>query len=38
MKQYLWINRWNAKRKNSAINKQKVGISFLPMNYGRDFR
>lgn len=38
MKQYLWINRWNAKRKNSAINKQKVGISFLPNYVLYDFK
>lgn len=29
MKQLLWINRWNDKRKLSAIEKHKTGIDFI---------
>ena len=37
MQQKLWINRWNDKRKASAVRKQEVGIGFLSNYQMTDF-
>jgi hypothetical protein len=37
MRQYLWINRWDDKRKASAVRKQKVGTNFLSSYQMTDF-
>ena len=29
MKQYLWITRWNEKRKNMAIENHRLGYEFI---------
>ena len=38
MREYLWINRWNDKRKSSAIENQKSGSNFLSSYQINDFR
>ena len=38
MQEYLWINRWNDKRKSSAIENQKSGSNFLSSYQMNDFR
>lgn len=39
MRQYLWITRWDEKRKHSAILNQSIGLNFIQKysteNYGR---
>ena len=38
MNQYLWINRWNDIRNNSAITKQKEGLTFISTYTMEDFK
>ena len=38
MNQFLWITRWNDKRKDSAVTKQKIGFTFLSTYTMEDFK
>lgn len=38
MKDLLWINRWDGRRKNSAKEKQTIGQSFISNYNIADFK
>src|SRR5574344_730679 len=38
MRDKLWITRWNEKRKNSAVQKQKLGENFISQYVMTDFK
>ena len=38
MRDKLWITRWNEKRKNSAVQKQKLGKNFISQYVMTDFK